>query len=309
MPLSHLPRSVAAIAGVACLALPPPVSAQQLVREGAMAKLVLDGGEDVSAWAVAEATVTADPAHVKHGKTALRLAIPVDHHAGQPDYPIGWPRTNRPFGEPWQQDWSDFEFFSFWIYCATSRDALPREPLGLILYTPDKPRAYNRSLTELKKDEWVHIVIPLNQIPRHDNVTRIQFYIAESRYRDGDTLDFYVDDIALTRYAEPTIDAFAVGQRAIWADARWLPATFRMLGINAEQTAVAEFQVRRGDRIVATATRTVARGEQRVWIDLGRRPLPAGSCEVAARLQGGDARGWVTAPVRVVASPWQEAGK
>jgi len=284
-----------------------PASAQQIARDGAMEKLVLDGGEDVSPWAAAEATVTADPARVKHGTAAMHLSIPVDHHAGEPNYPIGWPRTYRDFQEPWQQDWSEFEFFSFWIYTATSRDALPPEPLGLILYTPDKPRQYSRTLMELQKDEWVHIVIPLNEIPRHENVTRMQLYIAESRYRDGDTLDFHVDDIALTRYAAPTIDAFAVGQRAIWSDARWVPATFRMLGIRAEQTAVVEFRVRRGDRVAATATRSVAPGEQRAWIDLGTRPLPPGSCEVAARLKG--AQEWVTAPARVVASPWQEAGK
>jgi hypothetical protein len=281
--------------------------AQQLVREGAMEKLVLDGGEDVSPWGVAEATVTADPAHVKQGKAAMHLAIPVDHHAGQPDYPIGWPRTYRDFKEPWQQDWSSFEFFSFAIYSATSRDALPGEPLGLILYTPDKTRAYNRQLTELRKDEWVHFVIPLSEIPRHEKVMRIQFYISESQYRHGDTLEFYVDDIALTRYAEPTIGAFAVGQKAIWADARWLPVMFRMLGLRGEQTATVEFEAREGRRVVATATQTVGRGEQGVWIDLGAKPLPPGSCGVAARLRG--RQEWVTAPVRVVASPWQEALK
>ena len=301
--VAFIAAMVAAIVGAALR----QASAQMIVREGPMEKLVLDGGEDVSPWGVAEATVTADAAHVKQGETAMHLAIPVDHYAGQPDYPIGWPRTYRDFREPWQQDWSSFEFFSFCIYCATSREALPSEPLGLILYTPDKVRAYNRTLTELKKDEWVHVVIPLNQVPRHESVTRIQFYISESRYSHGDTLDIYVDDIALTRYAEPTIDAFAVGQKAIWSDARWLPATFRMLGLQAGDEAVVEFQVRRGRRVAARATRSVAQGTQRAWIDLGPRALPAGSCEVAARLKG--ARDWVTAPVRVVASPWEGAGK
>jgi hypothetical protein len=298
---------IAAMVAATMAGAPWAASAQQIVREGAMAKLVLDGGEDVSPWAVAEATVTADTAHVKQGETAMHLAIPVDHHAGQPDYPIGWPRTYRDFTEPWEQDWSSFEFFSFWIYCATSREALPQTPLGLILYTPDKPRQHNRTIAELAKDNWVHIVIPLNQIPRHERVTRIQFYISESGYSHGDTLDIYVDDIALTRYAEPTIDAFSVGQKAIWSDARWLPATFRMLGLQAGGEAVVEFEVRRGRRVAATATRSAAQGTQQVWIDLGGKPLPPGSCEVAARLKG--ARDWVTAPVMVVASPWEGAGK
>lgn len=301
---SQLAQIVTVLAVVAAYMTPlQEAFAQQIVREGAMEKLVLDGGEDVSAWAIAEATVMADGSHVKQGAAAMRFAVPVDHYAGQPDYPIGWPRTYRDFNEPWEQDWSEFEFFSVWIYCSTSREALPREPLGLILYAPDKPRAYNRTLTELKKDEWVHIVIPLTEIARHDNVTRIQFYISESRYRHGDTLDFYVDDIALTRYAAPTIDAFSVGQGAIWADARWLPATFRMLGLKPEQQCAVEFQVRRGQRVTARATRSVGAGEQRVWIDLGTRPLPPGSCEVSARLKG--TQEWVRAPVRVVTSPWE----
>ncbi|MFQ6098472.1 MAG: hypothetical protein ACE5O2_12170 [Armatimonadota bacterium] len=279
--------------------------AQAPVREGPLERLVLDSFADAKAWAVAEATVEPDGEHVKVGRSSLHFGIDVNWQTGEEKYPIGWPRTNRGFDEPWQRDWTAYDFFHFWVYATTSRDSFPNEPLGLILYTPDKPRAYHRTLREIRKDEWVEIRVPVEEIPRCNEVTRIQFFISESRYRHGDRLDFYVSDLALLRYAEPTLDYFAVGQKVTFADARFLPVRTRTFGIPRDGRTRVAFSVHRGGKELATTVQQVGRGEETVWLDLGPKALAAGEYEVRAMLPG--ARGPARMDTfRVVASPWQE---
>jgi hypothetical protein len=278
--------------------------AQTPVRDGPFQKLVLDSFEDTKAWGPAEATVEPDREHVKGGTSALHLGIDVNWETGEKAYPIGWPRTQRSLGEPWQQDWAGYDFFHFWVYTTTSRDALPDDPLGLNLYTPDKPRAYSRTLAELRKDAWVEIRIPVAAIPRPDQVTFIQFFISESNYRHGDRVDFYISDLSLLRYAEPTLDTLRVGQKVMFADARYLPVQVRIFGIPAEAQTPLEVTVLSGGKAIARATQEVGRGEGTVWIDLGAKPAVPGECEVRARLKES------TTPAkadvfRIIASPWR----
>jgi hypothetical protein len=278
--------------------------AQTPIRDGPFQKLVLDGFEDTQAWGPAEATVEPDREHVRGGTSALHLGIDVNWETGEKAYPIGWPRTQRSLGERWQQDWTAYDFLHFWVYTTTSRDALPDDPLGLILYTPDKPRAYSRTLSELRKDAWVEIRIPVEAIPRPSQVTFIQFFISESNYRHGDRVDFYISDLALLRYAEPTLDTLRVGQKVMYADARYLPVHVRTFGIPPRARTPLWITVLRAGKAITRASQEVGRGEGMLWIDLGAKPAAPGECEVRARLKES------TAPAkadvfRVVASPWR----
>ena len=121
--------------------------------------------------------------------------IDVDHHAGEKAYPIGWPRTNFPFTQPWQRDWSGYDFLEFWVYSETSRETLPAIPLGMLLHTPDRAHQFNRELRELRKGEWVQIRIPISRLGSHQDVRLIQFFISESNYADHAVLDLYISDI------------------------------------------------------------------------------------------------------------------
>jgi hypothetical protein len=276
-------------------------AAQEVVREGPFEKLVLDAAQ-ADAWGAAEAVMETVPAPEGVEGVCLRFGVDVDHTTGEPKYPIGWPRTFRNFDEAWQRDWSGYDYLRFRVYTRTSREALPSRPVGLILYTPDKPNAYHRTLTELTKDEWVEFLIPLSEVPRHDSVTRWQFFISESDYQHGDRLELFVREICLLRYAEPTVAELKLGQSVAVVEARHVPVRLALLGLEPEATATVTCELRRGGKPLATTEATLPRGVHIVWLDVGER-APPGEYEVVARL-GEQVAG--PAALRLIAGPFAE---
>ncbi|MCX7825832.1 MAG: hypothetical protein N2689_09775 [Verrucomicrobiae bacterium] len=272
-------------------------------QEPLMEKLVLFGGDSAKTWSPAESMVTPSAERVKVGKASLHWHVTVDFYGGEKNYPIGWPRFSHAIPEGPQRDWSGWDYLSMWVYTETSREALPREPVGLGLYMPDRSSAYSRSLNELKKGEWVEIRIPIAQIPRHHDVRSMQFHIAESRYRHGDTLDLYVDDIALLRYARPTLLEFAAENAVMFAGGRNVPVSFRLAGVKPGRSAEVACELKRDGRIAARTTMRAERGEQRVTLDAGRGKLAPGYYEIVATVAGNPQP--ATARLRLVESPWR----
>ena len=44
----------------------------------------------------------------------------------------------RACGDAAARDWSGWDYLQLWVYTDTTRTALPRDPVGLTLHTPDK---------------------------------------------------------------------------------------------------------------------------------------------------------------------------
>ncbi|MBM3498992.1 MAG: hypothetical protein FJX74_10015 [Armatimonadetes bacterium] len=280
---------------IAALGVALAAAAQEAPR---MERVSIEDGSGAARWGPAEATVEQSAEFAGPDGKSLCLHIDVDHTAGEPNYPVGWPRMAlKP--PPEMQDWSRFDFLELVIHTETSREALPATPLGFIAHTPDKANAYNRTLTELRKGETTTLTIPLSQIPRHNLVPHLQFYISESNYRHGDVLDFYIDDLALTRYAAPTVSDFAPLQSIAFADAATLGARFRLLGVEEGKTAVVQAVLRQGGATVADAEWELLRGEHEAWLSL-TTPLKPGGADLELSL--GESR--QTARVRFVASPY-----
>jgi len=254
------------------------------------------------AWTVAESTVKTSSVRTRAGRPAWHWHITVDHFAGEPKYPIGWPRASCVLRDAAARDWTEWDYFEFWVYTDTTRDALPREPVGLTLYTPDKPSAYHRPLTEIQKGQWVQVRIPVSQVPRHHDVRLMQFHISESQYRHEDQLDFYFDQIALARYAQPTLLEFAPEGDVRFADEKQLALRFNLAGIRSGERVEVVCELRKDKTTVARTTLEAVRGPQRVTFDLSRTKPAAGEYEVAARAAGGAE---AAARVRLVESPWQ----
>jgi hypothetical protein len=267
-----------------------------------METVFLEDGTGAAKWNVAEATATASDQHGLAGKPSLRFHVDVNHETGEKAYPIGWPRINRPVPEG-QRDWSGFDFLELVIYSETSRDALPKAPLGFILHTPDRAQEYHRVLSEVRKGETARIVIPLSEIPRHEDVTLMQFYLSESNYRHLDTVDFLIAEVALTRYAEPTVSDAQTVQAIAYDDVTHLGARFRLLGLPAGQKTPVRCRVRQGEKVLGDMLAQLDRGEHELWAKLTSRPTPGeGVVEV---LLGKP----VTAgKVRFVASPFPGKG-
>jgi hypothetical protein len=268
-------------------------------------KRVLFGGDSAKSWSAAEATLEASGERVKVSGASLHWHVTVDYQAGEAKYPVGWPRVSHVIAEK-ERDWSDWEYLRMWVYTETSRAALPREPVGLALHTPDKASAFHRPLTELKKGAWVEVTIPIAQLPHAGDVRLIQFHISESNYRHGDTLDLYLDDLALVRHASPALAEFAAESAVMFADAPYLPVTFQVLGVKAAANAEVGCELRCEGRTAARGAWKVPRGPQRCVLDLGRARLAPGDYELVARIAGGTP---ATTRLRVVESPWEEAAR
>jgi hypothetical protein len=104
-----------------CLALTAVLAqapVREPVREGPIERLMLDDGLDTDAalWVPAEAVLTVDNKHAKHGDTSLRLHIDVNWETGETNYPIGWPRMYRNWIGPATTTWN----------CQSSRKARVR---------------------------------------------------------------------------------------------------------------------------------------------------------------------------------------
>jgi hypothetical protein len=270
-------------------------------------RLALDDMEDVSDWyngSPEETKISASDRHAKQGR-ALLFANLVDHTKGEENYPVGWPRTGKNLGSANLTDWSAYDAFECWIYAETSREALPKEPLGVGFYHSGPRRSTHVPLGEVKKDAWVRIVIPVDRLLDPKDVQRIQFNISESNYKHGDRVDFYIDDPVLTRFVEPAVAELKLGRRILYSEDRTLRAEYELVGYKDMETTQVELSVGRGDGPpVGKTTGAAARqGELALPID---KPLPVGTCWASLGLR--DAKGRLIhrkqVEFRVIAGPF-----
>ncbi len=287
-----------------CLAFAVSLAAAQtLSREGAFEKLALVSANDPKTWAPAECTATPSTERAKIGATSWHWHVDVDHFAGEAKYPIGWPRISHAIPDGPLRDWSAWDFLHAWIYVDTSRATLPKEPVGLGVAAPDRANTYNRALTDLKKGEWVELNVPVAALPRPGDVRSLQFHISEANYRHGDRLDVYVNDLALVRYAEPTLFAFSPENAVLFSDAKRLPVRLQLLGVKPGGRAAIACELRREGKVAARGSAEAGRGPQRVVLALAGQPLAPGEYELRASVAGQPQP--ATAKVRVVDSPWR----
>jgi len=253
-----------------------------------------------SRLSAAESTVTVEPAGGPGGGAALRMGVVVDHFGGEEKYPVGWPRIARTLEDVADRHWSAWDYLRLRIRAETPRAALPATPLSLTLRAPDKARSFSRSLDEVRKDEWVEILVPVPAIGDPSDVTSMTLSIADANYRHGDRVDFRIGEVALVRPREPVLTEFAPAAGAIWADARWLPVRFRLLGVPDGGQAAVRFELREGARVVGRSAFSGGRGGHRALVDL---PAPRPGAYTLHPLAGAREAA-APARVRVVESPW-----
>lgn len=297
--MKRIQPALAAILGAATSCLP----AAEFTREGAMEKKLLFAPGTTAAWSASESRIQDSRARMRAGAPSLQWHITVDHAAGEAKYPVGWPRISRTIPEGPIRDWSGWDFLRMWIYTATSRARLPGTPAGLGLHTPDRPGAYNRTLAELRKGEWVEIRVPLSQVPRHHDVRQIQFHIAESNYQHSDELDFYLADLALLRYANPKLLNLAAAQAVLFDDVGRVSVRVDVAGVREGATASMFCELWRQGRVVARTSAPVTRGTHRLVMTPDGGVLAPGSYVIQAGFAGQGQS--AETMVRVVETPWK----
>lgn len=265
-------------------------------------RLPLFDPADAKGWSIAESSLDPSKEKAPDGSAALHWHVTVDHAAGEAKYPIGWPRFGRAIPEGPLRDWSAWDSLHLWLRADTSRDAFPREPLGLGLQTPDKSSSFQRPLAELRKGEWIQLDIPLREIPRHGDVRQIQFHIAEAKYLHGDTLDLLIAGPELRRPAQPILLDLSPECAVIFADAASFPVRFRLAGVKPGEKADVEVALHKGGKTLLDASVSLGRGEQRIELRRGRGPLEPGEYEIVAGIAGQP--DMATSRIRLVESPW-----
>ena len=171
------------ITSFALIALCLPLLAQgapKTVFEGRKEILYADDWGSPKRWGPAECTVTASKDRLADGRPTVHMHIPVDYFAGEKKYPIGWPRMGLTPMAPWEKDWTNFDTIEFSIYTESTRTKLPKTPLSLGLYCPDRSRSLSRPLNELKLNEWVHFSLPISRMKYVESVREVKFSISES---------------------------------------------------------------------------------------------------------------------------------
>lgn len=245
-----------------------------------MERLVIDDMEEVSDWyngSPDETKLAASGLHVREGKLAFEFANTVDHTKGEKNYPIGWPRSGKDLKKLGLSDWTGYEYFECWIYATTSRDALPKNPLSVGFYHSGPRRSTPFRLNEVRKDEWTRIKIPISKVELADDIQRVQFNISESDYAHGDQVNFYIDDVVLTRFAHPVIGSMMPQRRLVYANEPRVTAEFELLGNQSGKNVNVVVEIGRGGETLASASRSAADLLGEITVDLDpARPLTPG---------------------------------
>jgi hypothetical protein len=273
-------------------------------------RFVLDDMEDVSDWyngSPDETTISVSNESVKQGAAAMVFANLVDHTKGEKNYPVGWPRTGMDMAKLSMTDWSGYDSFECWIRAETSRESLPKTPLGVGFYHSGQKRSSHFPLDQVHKGAWTKITIQVDRLLAPKDVQRVQFNISESDYRHGDRVDFIIDDVVLTRYVEPAVAELTLERRLLFSHDRVVLAQFKLAGYQGLETTRVELGIGRGDSQPLVTASCAARRAGELGLNISD-PLGSGDWWVAIFLR--DAAGRLIdrreMPVRVIAGPFEE---
>jgi len=287
---------------IAALCLAATACGGEVVTEGKLQVLYLDGLADPARWGPAECTVEAAEKLKADGRPTLHMHIPVDHHGGEKKYPIGWPRMYLNLKKPAETAWGDFERFEFSIHAAMSRPTPPKSSLNLQIHCPDKHNALN--LSELRLGQWVRVSIPIRSIKDVGQVARLGLNISESNYKHGEVLDFHIGAFRLARAAEFGLASLRVAAPVIYRDRPRLTVALEAVGPPGKVARGLPLAVYRDKRLIHRESQPVRRGVQTLGLDLSKAKLEVGRYTLVAFEGAPEQR--IEAAFRVVESPWEE---
>lgn len=172
--------------------------ARFLMALGAAGSVTLSAADlskvtDSKRWKPDECTV------VQSG-SAMVINMPVDHKAGQKDFPIGWPRLYLYKLTPAEQDWSNAKAVSFNIkleFTGTSA----KQPIFFQVRTQESKTAKVVTnmlpLPALVNNKTTAVTLPLDKVKGLKNVVILGFNINEVQYKHGENVKFTVSDFKL----------------------------------------------------------------------------------------------------------------
>jgi hypothetical protein len=260
-------------------------------------RLALIDGRHVGDWQAEEATLA--PSAVE-GEPVLLFTVPVDWQAGEERYPVGWPRISLTL-PPEQRDWRGWEQLRLRVLAHSSAGSLPFRPLGITIRGGTQRISWEDEVPALPVGQWREFTFDVHKLPDPADVRAVGVYISEDKYADKTTLEFAIARLELVRYSQPTLVDLKPVAGVAFADAKALPAQVTLLGLRAGVAAPVELRLMRDG--TAVAARQAQAGEGETSLSLA---LPADLSPGDYTLSGTAGGRTLSAPVRLVRSPWQE---
>ena len=260
--------------------------------------LYLDALADPAQWQATEAE--ARSATPLNGHPALTFHIDVDHHSGEPKYPIGWPRMymRKPSDIPWK----DYDKFEFKIHTKASSNTIPARTVTLkFTGQPKVSIDIGFGPKQLKLNEWTTFSMPTNKIAEITSFSNCGFFISESNYPDKEVLDFTFAEIRLVRSSYCKIVEMET-QGVRYAATPSLPVKITVYGPASDGARGIPFQIARGDKVLRVETLPVVRGTQTIQMDVSELNLANGDYTLTAFPDNPDRK--LTVSFKVIDSPF-----
>ncbi len=239
----------------------------------------LNGLNDPGRWDPAECETTLSN-RTAWDQPVVRMHIPVDYHAGEKAYPIGWPRMYLNL-QPAEQGWLEYDRLEFQIFTESSRTNLPGRPLTFHLYNAQgQKKLIPMDRTAVGKCSA--FTINISDIGLTGEITRLGFNINEADYKDQDQITFHIGGFRLARATAVQATEFKAAAPAIFCDSRVLPLEVVIEGPPGKLADGLPLQLCRGDHIALAVIIPVTRGRQRLAIPLANAELAPGAYSLIA---------------------------
>jgi len=117
---------------------------------------------------------------------------------------MGWPSVRKTYEPP--IDASSYDFLEFDLFF-TSKDAVdPDFALNTTFRNSKEQTLYSARLIDLRHGKWAHEKLCIRDVSMAQDLAWVSFWLSESTYADGAVIDFYIDNLRLTKatdYAAP----------------------------------------------------------------------------------------------------------
>ncbi len=254
-----------------------------------------------ASWSPAEAEIlSADPVD---GHAAFIFHVPVDHFAGEPKYPIGWPRAY--FYNAASINWKDYDVFQFKIYTKMNRDTLPKKAFSLAFRSPDRGKGIEMPFGKdnLRLNEWTTFTMPISRLAKLPSIHTIGFYVCESDFNHGDMLDFTIGGFKLIRSSAVKVTALEC-KGISYSET---PALDVMLTVEGSSSTIGKgvpFALSDAmGKLIRLETLPVTRGINVIKMDVSELRLKPGDYQLTAFPQ--EAEKTIRVGFKIVDSPWE----
>lgn len=260
----------------------------------------LNGVNDPQRWEPSECETTLS-SRTAWDLSVVQMHIPVDFHAGEKAYPIGWPRMYLTL-KPEEQGWQDYDRLEFQIYTESSRTTLPKRPLMFHLYNSQGQKKLI-PLETASVGKCSTFTLNISDIGVAGEIIKLGFNINEADYADKDVIDFHIGGFRLARATVAQVTGIKPAAPAIFCDSRVLPVEIVVEGPPEKLTAGIPLQLQCGNQTALTKTLPVIRGRQILYLPLADAKLEPGSYALIAFPDEPTLR--KEAAVTITSSPWE----